>query len=65
MDDGTVVIDDVEVIGDTGWTLICVIGGRRVIVPRLPIDPRSTARRVGDRGTLVMPRWLAENLGLA
>jgi len=36
-----------------------------VMVPRLQIDPRSTVRRVGDRGTLVVPRWLAQDLGIA
>jgi hypothetical protein len=65
MDADLVEVHDVEVVGDTGLTLVCSIAGRRVLVPTLQIHPRSTARRPGDRGTLVLPRWLAQNLGLA
>lgn len=65
MDGDVIEIDDVEVVKDTDLTLICFIRGRRVMVPRLQIDPRSTVRRVGDRGTLVVPRWLAQDLGIA
>jgi hypothetical protein len=65
MDGDVAVIDDVEVVGETDLTLICRLRGRRVMVPRLQIDPRTTVRRVGDRGTLVIPRWLADDLGVA
>jgi hypothetical protein len=60
-----VAIEDVEVIGETELTLICRIRGRRVMIPRLQIDRRSTVRRVGDRGRLIVPRWLADDLDLA
>jgi hypothetical protein len=61
----TVEFPDVVAIDDTGLVLVCLIGGRRVLVPRLPIDPRSEVQRAGDRGTLLIPRWLAADLGLA
>ena len=57
--------EDVEVVGDTGLTLVCVVNGRRVMIPPLQLDRRSLVRRVGDRGLLVIPRWLAIDLGLA
>jgi hypothetical protein len=34
------------------------------MVPRGQIDRRSTVRRVGDRGTLIVPRWLADDLNI-
>jgi len=64
MDGDLAVIDDVEVVGETDITLICRIRGRRVMVARLQIDRRSTVRQVGDRGTLIVPRWLANDLGV-
>lgn len=64
MDGDVVEIRDVEVLGETDLTLICRIRGRRVMVPRLQIGTRSTVRRVGDYGTLVLPPWLAHDLGL-
>jgi hypothetical protein len=64
MDADVAVVEDVEVVGETDLTLMCRIRGRRVMVPRLQIDPRSTVRRTGDRGRLVVPRWLADDLGL-
>jgi hypothetical protein len=65
MDDDVVEIPNVDAMSDTGLTLVCLIGGRRVMVPHLQIHRRSTVRRVGDRGTLVVPRWLAADLGVS
>jgi len=64
MDDDVVEVPDVEAVGDTGLTLVCLVGGRRVLVPHVQIETRSAVRAVGDRGVLVIPRWLATNLGL-
>jgi hypothetical protein len=65
MDEDVVEIPDVEAVDDTGLTLVCRIRGRRVMIPHLQIHRRSTVRRVGDHGTLVVPRWLAIDLGCA
>ena len=65
MDDDVVEIPNVEAKSDTGLTLICLIRGRRVMVPHLQIHRRSTVRRVGDHGTLVVPRWLAADLDVS
>jgi hypothetical protein len=62
---GTVRCPDVEVVRNTGLVLICRIGGREVMVPPLHILPGTTIRRVGDRGTLVVPDWVAHELGVA
>jgi len=58
-------LDDVEAVADTGLALICVIKGRRVPVPPHAIEPGSTVRQVGDRGKLIIPVWMARNLGVA
>jgi hypothetical protein len=59
------VIGDVEVLGDTGAELLCLVAHRRVAVPRLLVQPTSEVQRQGDHGKLVIPRWLAIGLGLA
>jgi hypothetical protein len=55
---------DVEVLSYTGIALVCVVGGKRVMVPPRGIQWGSTAWRPGDRGTLIIPRLLAETLGM-
>ena len=54
---------DVEVLRDTGLVLICAVQGKRVMVPPRDIQWGSTVSRPGDRGTLIIPRSLAERLG--
>jgi len=54
---------DVEVLSDTGLALICVVQGKRVMVPPRDIQWGSTVWGPGDRGTLIIPRLLAERLG--
>jgi hypothetical protein len=54
-----VTLQDVEVIGDTGLALHCVHGGKDVWVGHDQLLPGSTIRKVGDRGVLVIPAWLA------
>jgi hypothetical protein len=55
---------DVEVVAATADILKCRIGARIVAIPRLQLLPDTTISRVGDRGTVVLPRWVAEQLGL-
>ena len=55
---------DVEVIGDSGTALLCMIGERQVWVPVLEMKYGSQVAKVGDRGKLVISRWLAEQVGL-
>lgn len=55
---------DVEVLTATGTALIVRVKGRRVTVPRGDLAPGTTIKNDGDRGTLVIPRWLADTLGL-
>ena len=54
--------NEVEVLSDTGLALICVVQGKRVMVPPRDIQWGSTVWRPGDRGTLIIPRLLAERL---
>ncbi len=55
---------DVEVIDYTDDAHVYRINGRDVFVPTLLIMSRTTAHWIGDRGTLVIPRWVAEHLGI-
>jgi hypothetical protein len=55
----------VEVIDQTDDTHVYCVDGREVHVPTLLVMSRTTARWIGECGTLVIPRWLAEHLGLA
>ena len=55
---------DVEVIGDSGTALLCMIGERQVWVPVLEMKYGNEIAKVGDRGKLVMSGWLAEQVGL-
>ena len=59
-----VVFRDVEVIRRTDLILMCRLGDRTVPVPPLRILEGTTVRTEGDRGTLVLPRDLAVDLGL-
>src|SRR5262245_19392955 len=60
----TVTLPDVLVTEDAGAILVCVTEGRRFLVlPDLAL-PGTTVQKPGDRGALVIPRWLARDLGL-
>jgi hypothetical protein len=58
-------VRDVEVVAATYFTLRCIIGGRFVGVPSLKTLPGTDVARRGDRGRLILPRDVAERLGLA
>ena len=55
---------DVEVLDDAVPGLRCLIATKQVIIPECLLEPGTTVRRAGDRGTLVIPRWLGIGLGL-
>lgn len=55
--------EGVEVVGETLVTLRCRVGGQEVSLPRDHIVGGGL-RRTGDRGSLVIPRWLAHDRAL-
>jgi hypothetical protein len=55
---------DAEALDTTGIVLRCRVAGKTVNVPPLRILPGSDVRHPGDRGHLVLPLDLAEELGL-
>ena len=56
--------EDVEVLAATDFVLRCRVEGKFVGVPALRVLPGSDVARRGDRGHLVLPLELAEQLGL-
>jgi hypothetical protein len=60
----TVEFRNVEVLDEAVAGLLCRIAATRVTVPSLLLQPGTAVRRSGDRGTLVIPRWLGIGLGL-
>jgi hypothetical protein len=56
--------EDVEVIDDLGLLLRCRVNGRTLGIPPLRLLPGTQVHRTGDRGKLVLPRDVAEDLGL-
>jgi hypothetical protein len=60
----TVEFRDVEVLDEVVAGLLCRIAAQQVTVPSLLLQPRTAVRRAGDRGMLVIPRWLGIGLGL-
>lgn len=55
---------NVQVLFDTGLSLVCLVDGMRVSVPSLRMGSGTEVRGAGDRGKLVIPRSLAESIGL-
>jgi hypothetical protein len=58
-----VIIEDVLAVTD-GLALICEVNGRRFGVPWARIARCIEVKRPGDRGRLVIPRQVAEALGM-
>jgi len=50
---------DVQVLRYAGRNLICRINRRRVRIAPILVRPGSEVHAPGDRGKLVIPRWLA------
>ncbi len=62
--DDVVELEAVEVMSETLQGRIYAIGERRVCIPTGYALAGSTARRPGDRGTLALPRIVANRLAL-
>jgi hypothetical protein len=58
-----VTIPDVEVIREGGLALLCRVRGKEIWIPRAQIL-KGDVRVAGDRGTIVVPRWFADDHGL-
>ena len=56
---------DVQVLFDTGASLVCLVNGIRVRVPMSHMESGSDIRRNGDHGKLVISKAFALSLGLA
>jgi hypothetical protein len=55
-------IKDAIVVGESAKAIDCRWGDGRVAhwIARSQLQPGTTVRHEGDRGTVVIPRWLAE-----
>jgi hypothetical protein len=53
-----------EAVEQRGMSLHCLVYGKRAALSPLLIQPGSDVWRPGDRGRLVIPRWLAIELNL-
>jgi hypothetical protein len=58
-----VTIDDVEVIAETEKALLIFDGDREEWVPRSQIGKTSDVHEKGDKGTILIPEWLAKEKG--
>lgn len=61
----TVEYEDVWALFNTGPSLVCLVDGNRVRIPKVLIQSGSDVWRDGDVGKLVIPKWLAISVGLA
>jgi len=61
-----VTFEEVEVIKRGDRALLCRVHGKDVWIPyvNIAMTDEPAIRRAGDCGRLVIPRWLALNLGL-
>lgn len=57
-----VVVD--AVLQDREWSIIVAVGEREVLIPKSQIGETSDVKGHGDKGGLVIPRWLARDRGL-
>ena len=57
-------IPNAQVMMHTGMSVMYRVAGRDIMVAPLHVGLMSTARRPGDIGTLMLPRWLAHDLGI-
>jgi hypothetical protein len=57
-------ITNVSAEDDTGRELLCVTAtGQAFSVPKSEISPESEVQDQGDAGTLIIPVWLAYQIG--
>lgn len=59
-----ITFSNVSVDDSTSLSLRCTLQGKLVQVARLQMLPGSTISEAGDVGTLVLPRWAVQDLGL-
>ena len=57
-------LDDVQVLRESDVALLCQIEGHVRWIPRDKLREGSTVGRVGDTGTIVVPRDFAVEWGL-
>ncbi len=54
----------VDVIRDVGTAFLCLVERKKVWVPLTEIRYGTDLTKAGDRGTLIISRWLARTLAL-
>jgi CheY-like chemotaxis protein len=59
-----VILNGVLVTADTGTAFECVAEGRRFLLAPNHLLPGTTIGKAGDRGRLVLPHWLAREIGV-
>ena len=57
-------LEGVEVLKRTDWSLWCRVDGTELSVPAQVIQSPRPLPLVGERVTLVVPRWFASGNGL-
>lgn len=63
--DDPVYLDEVLVVGQTDAAILVQYEGEEVWIPKSQILSDSQVEFVGDRGILAIPRWLADDRGVA
>jgi hypothetical protein len=58
-------IQDVTVVRETEAALLVNIEEEEIWIPKSQIDDDSEVYKIGTEGTLIIPLWLAEKLGVA
>lgn len=53
-------LEDVEAIGTTDKAVLCVIEGKKHWIPQSQIRQDSEVWKQGDKGTLIISQWIAE-----
>lgn len=61
----TVQIQNVTVARETDAALLVNVEGEEIWIPKSQIDDDSEVYKKDTEGTLVIPRWLAEEKGIA
>jgi hypothetical protein len=60
-DEAAIAFSEVEVVREGTLSLVCRVKGKEALIPR----PQALRRPPpGERGPLVIPRWLAREKGL-
>lgn len=57
-------VEDVEIIAETEKAILCVIDGKQHWIPQSQVRDDSEIWKKGDKGTLVISSWIAEQRGL-